>query len=253
MDYLPTRKQFGYKFKKLYSSLSRTQDRLDTYKYRHKFKGPAADEKMGYLRGTTAPKSKATMSTRSPGSRRATLANKVTALERKVNRMKPEIQQLNIAQTVAAGATGVQQHNVDITRRLVDDASFRDNITGDKWVNRSLILRVNALSPGIARMRLVVYRQNRESGPVWSPAAGFEFTESPDMSEFKVMTDRIITQDSATGILYLTFKVPLNITTTYDSGDDVITKNKVKTALIYTTTGVGGVIAANHELLYSNK
>ena len=116
------------------------------------------------LRGTRSKQSA------SVWGKRQTLQNQITALKSQVNRQKPETQYYftDGVITTTDGNDLISHHSV--TDTLINDASFRNQVTGDRWANQALNLRSYLTSDNI-QCRILVYVP-KVPGDRFSPSPG---------------------------------------------------------------------------------
>ena len=87
------------------------------------------------LRGTRSKQSA------SVWSKRQTLQNQITALKAQVSSNRPEIQHYFTKGTIVSTDSSDKISHFSLTNALIDDANFRNDVTGDKWSNLGLHLR----------------------------------------------------------------------------------------------------------------
>jgi len=191
-----------------------------------------------------------------------TLANKLKKLERQVAKNKPELLQFRYNDTIANTVVGTNVFNIDISDDLTKWGSFRDNVTGDKWVNRQIHLNCFTEIDLIECARLVVYMP-KNAFSIWSPSTGFEFVDQPDISAFKVLHDKIVYPNSSLidtvnggGSRFSCHaKVNMNNTTVWNSSSGNFEKNRLRAVLIYSTPQDVANIQFNYgySYLFTNK
>jgi hypothetical protein len=180
--------------------------------------------RMAYLRGTK----------KTPIRKAPSLANKVAALSAQVSKNKPEIQQFKFTAepTTVVGSNDI---DTDVSRVLVDNADFRDSVTGDKWYNKQLRVHVTGTSD-IPRLRLIVYVPLRAGTLVMTGFANNPFDFIPDRTAWRVLYDRNYTSPNtavgASGGVYLNLR---SLMTIYNSDADVIDRNNIRVKLVYTS------------------
>ena len=205
---------------------------------------------MGYLRGTKKTMS-GTMAAGRPF-RKPTLRNQVNALQRQVNRQKPEIQHLIQSNSIASSGTGPQNYTSSPVQNLVGSADFRDRVTGDQWMLNYLQLKVDAGS-NLKYLRVVVYIPKRP-GHSWVPGS-YPTTEFLDTSEFTVLRDISFpnTQYNSTDMGNNYF-IRLNKLCVYDSDTATIEKSNLKIAFVYDEIAPGFPgFDFGFKLAFSNK
>jgi len=199
------------------------------------------DMARGYLRGT-----KAFQSRRAP-----TLANKVDRLSRQVNRQKPEkihfINNTNVGHVV-----GHKTFEADVTRVFIDSTRFRDDITGDKWYNHSLDLRIKFDAP-INALRVIIYTPKRSGTTSAGLTTGFSNFNTPlDPTAFVVHSDRAYNPGYNSAQPFLKMYTKLNSLTQYNSETDTIDRNNIRIAFLYDASATG-TIYFSYDLTVTNK
>jgi len=199
------------------------------------------NKSMAYLRGT-----KAFTARKAP-----TLVNKVNRLQREVNRQKPEkIHWIDSAN--AAHVIGQKSIDVDITRLFIDEARFRDDITGDKWYNHSLDVRLKFDTP-INGLRVVIYTPKRSGTTTAGLTTGYNSFIAPlDPTAFIVHLDRNINSNYNSEYPFLRFYTKLKALTQYNSEADIIDRNNIRVAILYEAQAAGNVYYS-WDLTVTNK
>mgnify|MGYP000608867388 CR=1 FL=1 len=195
----------------------------------------------GYLRGT-----KAFQSRRAP-----TLSNKVTRLERQVNRQRPEkIHWIDSTNTFHA--LGQKSIDFDVTRLFINSTRFRDDITGDKWYNHSIDLRLKFDTP-INGLRVVIYTPKRSGTTTAGLTTGYtSFTAPLDPTAFIVHLDRAINSNYNSEYPFLRFYAKLNSLTQYNSEADILDRNNIRVAILYEASNAGNIYYS-WDLMVTNK
>lgn len=190
---------------------------------------------MGYLRGTKKTMS-ATMAAGRPF-RKPTLRNQVNALQRQVNRQKPEVQHLIQNNSITSTSPGNQLYTSSPVENLVGNADFRQKITGDQWMLNYLQLKVNSGS-ALKYLRIIVYIAKRP-GHKWTNGS-YPTTEFLDPSEFTVIRDISMpnTNFNSTS-MGNNFFIPLNKLVVYDSDSATIEKGNLRIAFIFDEVAEG--------------
>ena len=88
--------------------------------------------------------------------KRQTLQNQITALKAQVSSNKPEIQHYFNKGTILSNNTSDKVSHFSVTEALINDANFRNDVTGDKWANLSLYLR-NYFNDDNTSARILIY------------------------------------------------------------------------------------------------
>jgi len=196
----------------------------------------------GYLRGTKAFRSR----------KAPTLANKVNRLERQVNRQKPEkIHHIDSA-LVTVPTAQFAHVDKDITRNFVDSTRFRDDITGDKWYNHSLKLKLHFNSP-IFGLRIVIYTPKR-SGTTNAglSASSASWTAILDPTAFIVHLDRYYNAPDINSEPKLGYYVNLKSLCQYNSEVDIIDRNNVRVSILWEAKAAGD-LRYDWDLAVTNK
>jgi len=205
---------------------------------------------MGYLRGTKKTMS-ATMAAGRPF-RKPTLRNQVNALQRQVNRQKPEVQHLIQNNSITSTSPGPQAYTSSPVENLVGDAKFREMITGDQWMLNYLQLKVNSGS-ALRYLRVVVYFPKRP-GHKWTPGS-YPTTEFLDPSEFTILRDISFSNANYNSTtMGNNFFIPLNKLCVYDSDTATIEKSNLRIAFIFDEVAEGFPgLDFGWKLAFSNK
>lgn len=191
----------------------------------------------------------------SPYGRSPTLANKLAKLEREVKRSKPELQHFIKSGFITWSSAGVLSTQLAATRELINDASFRDQVTGDKWVNANLMVKLAATSASVQRLRVVVYCHKRAGTTTY----GFTNTTSNfrdilDPTAIDVIGDYMVENQSSNSPILRSFRLPLRMRQTqYNSGADTIDRNAVQIAIIGESTATGIQLYYAYKLSFYNK
>jgi len=197
----------------------------------------------GYLRGT-----KAFQARRAP-----TLANKVTRLERQVNRQKPErihsIKAL-IKNTPLAQFDFIE---VDVTRELINNTPFfRENITGDKWYNHFLQFKLH-FNTSIQGYRIIIYTPKRSGSTTAGLGANSaSWTAILDPTAFQVHLDRYYNSPHTNSEPKATHSVRLNSLTQFNSEVNIIDRNNVRVFVLWETKSAGD-LRYEWDLTVTNK
>jgi len=196
----------------------------------------------GYLRGT-----KAFQSRRAP-----TLVNKVNRLERQVNRQKPETIHWIDSAIFNNPTASFAFVDFDVTRLFIDDTRFRDDITGDKWYQHSLKLKLHFNVP-IQGLRVVIYTPKR-SGTTNSGLAAnsVSWTAILDPTAFKVHLDRYYNSTNTSDEPKLNIFTTVKSLCQYNSEVDIIDRNNIRVAFLWETKAAGD-LRYSWDLTVTNK
>lgn len=198
-----------------------------------------------YLRGTN----KTAVSLRAP-----TLANKLRRLELQVYNQRPELKQHKKNRTILGGS-GTISENYSACSSLTGSTTFRDNVLGDRWINKRLLVDYNCINSTVDLLRCIVMIP-RKPGVSWTPATGFEFTAHPEHTEFTVLADRTFDSKFTGGCLHGKVWVNLkNMISLFDSQGGSMARNDI---VIYTyfkegASGTANDIKQSLALYYVNK
>lgn len=213
---------------------------------------------MGYLRGRVAPGNpsagynlRGSKPTKN-ATRKPTLKNKVDRLERSVAKLKPELQEYDVDRQLTSAVVFNNNDDFDISDSLKDNASFRDWVTGDKWVNKLLTMQFTSLSAGISRVRVIVYTPKRAGNIGYSNGTNV-FTHQPDMTAFKVYYDNTFIPNSSASFLHEKIEVPIRSVTSYNSEDDILDRNNIRIVFLWSSTAAGANLEYTANLYYHNK
>lgn len=181
-----------------------------------------------------------------------TLKNRVDTLARKVAAQKPEIQYYDEAQLISFAGAGFSVTDIDATRELIDNASFRDYITGDKWKNLGLYVRCAGTGLNVTRLRILVYTPKRAGTSNFPALTGASiFTQIPDPTAFTTHSDYTWDANDPIGSLTVQSQTSLKMITQYNSEADIVDRNGVRIWIARESSGVGGV-QVHWQLKYNN-
>lgn len=179
-----------------------------------------------------------------------TLNNRLQRLEHKVNRIKPEIQEFRVNRTTLTSLNALYSNEVDFspTENLRDDSTFRDRVTGDKWMSKGLLLRWFNDDGQVYVNRVVIYMPSR-AGSSWAASTNGNYSDIPDSTAFKVLFDQTYTQKFALEYLNGKIYIPINriCMVNSDGTGDPIDKGNLRVKM-YWGSGVG---TTNMEYAYS--
>ncbi len=183
--------------------------------------------------------------------KKPTLQNQITALKAQVSKNKAETQYFRVSGNHVSGAGTLSTRNYRVTDSLINDVNFRDNVTGDKWVNKFLKLRFLAEADCKA-LRIVVYFP-KKAGTAFNPTS-FALAAIPDPSSFWVIMDRTITEKDASG--KFSTEAFLNLWgkhTLYDSNAGSIERGELIMTVISEQPATTFSYTYGYELGYCNK
>lgn len=184
---------------------------------------------------------------------RPTLQNQINALKAQVSKTKPETQHFRVSGSVISGGSTVtqpEQRNHLVTETLIGSTNFRNNVTGDQWVNKALELRV-VKHPDCNFMRVIVYVP-KTPGTRFSPTSN-EFTDTLDPSSYWVLSDFTLTKTYGSGYSshtqYVSFK---GLKTIYDSNVGNVEKGEIVISTITDGSPADKMYEYGYRLMYSN-
>lgn len=180
-----------------------------------------------------------------------TLQNQITSLKYKVGSLKPETQYFRGVgnHTSTSGSTEIT--NLLPTGNLIASSGFRDNVTGDRWVNKFLKLRFVA-EPANTLLRVIVYFP-KKPGTRFTPSS-FATVSIPDPSTMWVLMDKTVTEKDASG--KFSFDALINLKgkhTIYDSNSATIERGELIVAVMSAGTATSLQYSYGYELGYCNK
>lgn len=157
--------------------------------------------------------------------KRPTYQNQIDALKVQVGKNKPELQYFRTAGGHTSTGIATDIVNLLPTGSLIGASTFRDRVTGDKWVNKFLKLRFVA-TDDCQVMRVIVYFP-KKTGTRFAPSL-YPLTDIPDPSAFWVLRDSTFTEKDASG----RFNMEMNIglrgkQTLYDSDSTNIERGEL--------------------------
>lgn len=235
------------KHKRLTDRLSATQQKLSSSSYQYSFlQRYNTSSSMPYLRGSKS----------NVRSRKSTLAGKLARLERQVNKQKPEIRHFINTGAVTTASSTPNVLQVNCTRDLIDDASFRSIVSGDHWNNHSLYIRASAPAQGtVERCRLVVYSMLRAgTTSINFPGGSTGYSYIPDPTIANILYDNTFVPLELAGAFQFSALIRCPRLTAYNSTDNVIDRNPIQFCLITETpTGLASVLNYSYRLLVSDK
>lgn len=184
--------------------------------------------------------------------KRNTLRNEVLALKRQVNMQKPETQYFRATGYLTNSTTNVTLHNFNVTDSLINATDFRDNITGDRWRNKYLIINFTAINS--ARCRLLVYSPRKAGNTFGLSGGATDFVVCLDPTAFWVMKDINFGKKQGTEDTTRTVRIPLsNLVTEYNSQNDIIERGEIRIAIVSKAYTAGDQVAElGYNLVYSN-
>lgn len=164
------------------------------------------------------------------------LLPRIRRLEAELSRQRPELQQFRANAFLTTTAIIANDYDLNVTQVFIDDADFRDKVTGDKWYNKKLNIRLNSLDAGIAKVRVIVYiPQNTDS--TLTLTAGYQYTQIPDSTAWKILHDACYDKPYSTALFYRNIHVNLgNALTLYNSDASLLDKNPIKCKFIWQST-----------------
>ena len=177
-----------------------------------------------------------------------TLSSKLRRLERKINKAKPEVRYFQENYTHNSGATsGVYSTDESITSALITASPFfRDNVSGDKWQNLSLLIKAASTTISFDRMRLIVYvplRPGSTASTVTNTAADFVIQQDP--SDVKILYDVTRIANGYDTTVGLGAYVKLGFMSILNSSAGTLEKGNIRVRITY-ETNVGGLSPALH-------
>lgn len=201
------------------------------------------------LRGTLNKRYKAAIAAGRP-----TLQNQVDALKVQVGKNRAETQYYRGSGVHTSGGTAgaTEITNIVPTTNLVASGTFRDKVTGDKWVNKFLKLRFVS-TDDCQVLRVIVYFPKR-AGTRFAPSS-FRLTEIPDPSAFWVLRDQTFTQKDASGRMNAEMMIGLRgKMTLYDSDSALLERGELVVCVMSQgSTATTTQFNYGYELAYCNK
>lgn len=192
-----------------------------------------ARKTMGFLRGSNQMvpyRASRPYSSSKPTTR---LATELKALHRKINKQKPETKHwfYSWGSVMSAGTTS--RVDLDLTDQFHADASFRDNVLGDKWRNLKLDIRMYSETAGaLGAVRLIVYKPKRP-GSTWP---GITLHQHIDPNDYTVLLDKYIPPylhgPSDTTPSKFCKRYIVNLRNTITSFDTAVRKGEIKVAVM---------------------
>lgn len=201
------------------------------------------------LRGTVRKYEKAVYG------QRPTLQNQITALKTQVSRNKPETQYFRSSSFYDHPSTGRNQLNILPTTTLINDTSFRDNVTGDKW--RNLSIEFSALLKNTSSAYRIICYVPKKVGQRFSPVSQ-EFNRQMDPSAFWIIHDEVITHlnsNSNNATKDMAYKRRFNLRglhTVYNSSSATLEKGEIIISVIAGGTAGSTMLEYGWDLKYQN-
>jgi hypothetical protein len=180
-----------------------------------------------------------------------TLQNQISQLKAQVSSQKPETQYFRISNTISSSGTSDAQVNLLVTDSLLNDPSFRDNVTGDRWTNLSLDFNAY-IFPDCTKARFLIYVP-KKAGQRFVPTTE-QYVQHPDPSAFWVLSDDRINFETDSRNTSYHKRVNLRkLKTVFNSSSSVLERGEVVMAIMYdpTTSSVNQMQYA-YQLNYHN-
>lgn len=188
-----------------------------------------------------------------------TLQNQITSLRRQVNKNRAEtLYHRSFGSINSNPGGGLLLTNLLPTDNLITSGSFRDNVTGDRWVNKVLKLRFY-VEPDCNKFRVVMYIP-KKAGNRFTPS---NFCAIPDPSAFTVHRDFLMNTNDRDDInrsdTRLSYSPNINFKSrqsVYNSDSGILERGEL--VVLIMTDGVdilGGKkqYEYGYQLVYSNK
>lgn len=180
------------------------------------------------------------------------LGPRIRRLEAQISKHRPELQQFrnNLTETTVVSPTNTA--DIDISRIFVDSPQFRDKVSGDRWVNKQLILNIHANDSGPGKLRIICYTPLRPD-VIFAPATNYFYTQPLDHTAWKVHYDKTFNKRYAVQLLSQRCIIDLgNMQTLYNSDADNFDRNNVKLKLIWQSTTAQG-LNISYEYYFTDK
>lgn len=186
------------------------------------------------------------------------LQAKVRYLERRMNRLKPEINEYSVkGNIVSIGGAGTSTTFRPV-ETLTVSSQFADTVIGDQFKLRGLTIRT-AWIPGDAYVaRIIVYVPRGDQDQAYTPGSGNEDLVSvPDISSYQILYDQVFTSQNNTSTHVMPFQkiyIPMNRMATFDRTNASLRSGSVK-ILVQTrhNTTPSTLGTLEYSLWYSNK
>jgi len=211
------------KSKRLLNSLQSERSRQLSTSYQYRFlssyrRYPKTNKKMVKW---TNPQSASYM-------RKRTMEQELRAIKRRVSRNTPApsyFRSTNVVNTTAA--SGFQLAQINVTSLLTGDSSYHDLVTGDKFINQSLTLRV-LWDKGVNFSRVMVYAPKKAGNTFVPSVAPSGIVQAPDSNSFWIIHDHVYTQTDPDQTMRMQRKMGLNgMLTTFNTDNSLIEKGEV--------------------------
>lgn len=186
--------------------------------------------------------------------RAAPVQAQLADLRRKVNRNTAETGHFLDTHVFAPASGALLSYPTNLTADFIGSSTFRDNITGDKWRNKTLHLNILA-QPNVGtspQFRFVIYKP-KKAGTSWTPGGGLQpMVAFPDPSAFTLLYDKtwMPNRDGNQPAWKKTIK--LESMTLYNQDSATIEKGELK-MLVLAFGAAGTSFQVATDLVYQNK
>jgi len=192
-------------------------------------------------------------------SQKITLQNQISSLRRQVNKNKAEtLYYRRDGEIDGQTTTGIETHNLVPTQNLIANSNFRNDVTGDRWINKFLKLKFY-LEPDCHSFRIIAYIP-KKTGQRFTPS---RMTTFPDPSAFTILRDKLITKTTADDIDRISSRQAYTTTinlrdrqTVYNSTNATLEKGELVVTILSRGSANGSENKQydySYELIYQNK
>lgn len=193
-------------------------------------RGAASYTPRNYLRGS--------YNRRMPGGyEKPSIQNQVNLLKRQVAKNSPEKRYFREAYTNTAPA-GVSGADLPITSNFVADASFRNNVNGDKWRNHFLKLS-GIVDDENLTFRVIVYVPRKTGNTIALPTVASDIPLLHDPSAFWIIDDFYVQKTAQVTDVGWNRVVNLRgLESIYNQDSSILEKGSIRIQLRWNKTGV---------------
>jgi len=181
-----------------------------------------------------------------------TLQNQLNVLKRQVARNTPSKEYWQNDYTAVA-AMGILGTDIPISVDFIANATYRDNINGDRFANHWLRLGIT-IPNGVDTVRIIVYTA-KKTGQVYNAGTSLAtFVRALDPAAWNIFHDEIY-QPVLDGRQTFSRKVKLRgVNTIYNASSSVLERGDIRVAIITDKSTVSStVFNLNAQLCYSDK
>lgn len=174
----------------------------------------------------------------------------IKRLARQVGSNRQEIIRIKKHVTETRVTANVFNNEFNLPTLLVNDTTFRDNILGDTWKNKALVMKLDCDS-SLLKLRVLVMRSIKP-GTSYDPPDNQAFTNIPDPNKYQVYLDNswVPAKQDSRGQLK-SFKVNLrNLVSQYDTANTTLERGDIR---LYVISEGSGTYEMSYQHSVQNK